>query len=264
MSKEIYQPEQPEKNNPFSEADLAKWTEGAGRYRLFVEEIGDISRYYSPRVGEVQALFLGEKPAVVANEFALDNRTVLEKLGFRFSGDYCYSEEAVQKAIDEHKDIFSSFPDLSPEAVIQELRKTSYLELHIAGGIILGIPEAAAKAFQEVLQPEVNDIIDKLIKLLPQEEAEYLYDNYFRQDMCGNQKLLKFIIRKLETGIHRYKLGLNRKKDVEGFKARLERVINSKSVDIHGIGWADYEPSEESEQKQKRLKAAFEKSGILL
>lgn len=263
MSREIYRPQKQETEISFSEAEMEKWKSGANKYKLFAKKIAGISDFPRQGVGEVQALFLGEKPAVFKNSFALANKEALESNGFKFFGDYCYHPQLVMEVIEKNRDVFTSFSEKNPETVMQELMKAPLNELSEARGIILGIPRTAAKAYKEVSQGEVNRIIEDLIKLLPDKEAEYLRINYMEKDMRGNHELLEFIIRKLETGTHRYKLHMTNRSDREKLKERLRKIINSRGVDIYGAHWIDYGPSRESEEKKIRLKAAFENSGIL-
>lgn len=243
----------------YSEQDLTNWEEGSDNYKKFINNVEGIEKYTEHEVGSLQAMFLGEKPAVLVNRLALDHKKELEIFGFKFSQDYCYKPELVKNILEKYKDepIFSR---TDPDNLMNGLAKADLKEQSRVRGLILGFPLSAVDDFDKMNNFKAHDIIGTLYNILPQNEQAFLETNFYTEKKQGNREIGDWIINKLFI----FKDTLNIKNDVlPDLADEIKFLINSKDVNIHGVIWTDYHASSESINKQERLKKAFEKSGIL-
>lgn len=185
-------PEKPlQTSELYSDNEIAEWREG---WSMFLENFGDIQpsmEITSASIGQLIALFMGEKPAIFKSPFRKHRAGELMAIGLGVDGDFIYRRELVQSVMDKHKQIFARYGLHYPEQVINFLNKANIKEHNIIRGLTLGIP------FASVMDHE-------------------------NKRNFGDKT----------TGIN-----------------------------IHGIQWVDYAPSEESAAKQKRLRDAFRISG---
>lgn len=185
----------------YSEKDIEQWQAGAERFRQFWETVPSYTRKMisSKETVELQAVFLGEKPAIFLHSNSMVDiieDSLFEEFGLTHVGRYIYDHEQVQKVIDEHGDRFKQIGIRDDDHFMDALSTASPMSYHIERGIILGYPVASVEAYEKQ---------DKL---------------------------------QIDTD-------------------------NGHHVNVHGIIWVDYAVSAESDKKQKRLRAAFEQSGIL-
>ncbi len=83
----------------YNDNDVVKWQKGVEAYRQFIKAIPPEKQRYlqGKNLGELQALFLGEKPALFsATSVARQLETELQAFGIESVGAYSYCPEAVQ------------------------------------------------------------------------------------------------------------------------------------------------------------------------
>lgn len=242
----------------YSAEDLTFWKNGAEDYKKFAAGIKEINKYWPDHVASIKAMFLGEKPAVLGNIVASDNKEALEDLGFRFIGDYCYIPELVRKVIEKYKDRVIFETD-DPELLVKSLGAKNSEHNVVLKGLILGFPLPSVLAYERVRNFTVGKVIKCLYDLLPPDEKKFLEANYYTDKRENNQEILGWLISKLWQ--HQQVLGLDQPA-LETAVSQLKELINAKQVGALGFNWVDYESSDESSETQRRLADAFEESGI--
>lgn len=264
----------------FSEADIAAWKKGAESFRAFWGLIQD--RFYSAPntatrgdVGSLQAIFLGEKPAGWDNGFALRFKTELERFGLVFSdnGEFIYNPNLVTRVVLDHPDVFTVEAQLDVAKIMNNIKTMG----NIAIGLVLGFPESAVRGYEErekqdetIYNGKIKGILVNLLGIIAETNSE-LADGLakrclrMRGQKSGGGVLVSLLFQQCMQ--HKERLGL---KDVDEvvFKDSLERVLrlppDRTGVNVYGIAWRDLpERQPDSLEKEKRLKAAFEQSGIL-
>ncbi len=145
---------------------------------------------------------------------------------------------------------------------MQFLAQADEREYSTMRGLVLGFPYAAIKNYEKQGSFKIEKITEKLYQLLvaqPDQQA-YLEKNYLTEKRFGNFELIPFFRKILKD----FQTELNIQDDeLEGLINELRTQIENKQFSAHGVNWIDNSSSQESADKEKRIKNAFEKSGIL-
>lgn len=98
-------------------------------------------------IGEMQAMFLGEKPAIFSDSFIKSHfGNQLKNFGFIIDGDWIYDPKQIQALIDDYQDIMPE--DLkSPKDAIDFLNKGEKSDHHLIRGLFLGYPFSSSAEF---------------------------------------------------------------------------------------------------------------------
>lgn len=257
IEKPHYQPES------YPEEQMGKWRRGAENFALFWEDIGGQANDYDPRiVGPLQAMFLGEKPAVFHSLPISDHKEELKQFGFESIDNYIYDPEQVAKIMKDHPDEFERHNLKTSEEVMVFLDKTKPEEHSVIRGLVLGFPYEAVKNYDKADSFKINNIAVRLFELLEinPEDQIYLELNYFTEKRAGNGDLIPFFKKNLE----KYKSELNiSDEEIAQLIDELQKQIKIKGFGAYGVVWTDSGGSKESVAQEKRIRDAFEKSGIL-
>ncbi|MBP7113873.1 MAG: hypothetical protein KBA40_00295 [Candidatus Peribacteraceae bacterium] len=246
--------------------DLHHWEEGTAQYKQFIASIPPEKRWCFRNVneGELQAIFLGEKPAMFSNNVPKVTEYLGEELqrsGLRCAGYYIYKPEAVERILREHPKEFEEFPIASAEEFMQALARVSMEQFETSRGLILGYPIASITAYEKQNKFQLHLVAKRLYDLLPDESADkdFLLNEFFgdRKDKAG---IVLFFTEKLRE--RQAELGIT-ESDIPQLLQELDYLLAAKHANVHGVIWVDFEKSFESDLKQQRLQAAFQRSGIL-
>jgi len=242
--------------------DIEKWKEGADAYRKFASKTGIHDSPVQKYEGELQALFLKEKPAIFAFRGTADMIESLKTFGFKAQGDFIYDVEQVQSVIDSHTEFFTQYGSTDADEVMEKLAKEKNSSAVVCRGIVLGFPVASALGYERIDKYKVSDIAYKLFEVLKDdpEKQDYLELNFFSGSRQGNKPLFDFMSQLIQT--HPFELGVTQE-EIPTLISELRDLIYSKRISIYGNNWVDYGDNQESEVRQQRLRTAFEQSGIL-
>lgn len=157
--------------------------------------------------------------------------------------------------------IFSEWKLSTPQAVMAELNAANRIEMYTIRGLVLGLPLESVRGYEQDEDLKLNAVAERLhtlITLAPHED-EYLVNEFFgnRRDKEG---LLTFFEQQLTR--HAEELGIW-EDDIPKLLEELKFKLEAKRVDVYGVYWMDHGDYPESQEKQARLKSAFEESGIL-
>lgn len=214
-------------------------------------------------IGPIQAMFLGEKPACFALESCALLYRELSHFDFITLGDYTYSPEQVATVIKNHPEIFSEYNLQTPGEVIRYLNSADREQDGLIRGLILGYPKDSVLNYEKCQLSYGNKevrLIGRLYEL--GDEGIKLKLDGVRDGIMDFDSLCEFL--KNKFSLHKKFLGLSdsdlKTLDYENVRYSL---YNSKVVNIHGVTWVDYDLPNNSPTFKKRLKKAFETSGIL-
>lgn len=242
---------------------IRKWQARAKNFKDYWQTVKNTGQANYPQheVGSIQAMFLGEKPAVFETKLARDSKEILAQKGLKFAGDYVYDPELVQEVIEKYADEFQRYGFSSSEEVMNALAAANPRDLSTIRGLVLGFPESAVRdyAFTESLR--IDNVAERLYNLLQDSpiDKSFLELNYFAE-RSGKTELLPFFEQQLKK--YQQELNLN-DSEIAQTLDELQWIINGRGVNIHGVYWVEYRESVDSVALQNRLKQAFEQSGIL-
>jgi hypothetical protein len=252
-------------NAVYNADDVRKWEHGTVKYKEFLASIPVEKRWCLRNVseGELQAIFLGEKPAMFSNYVPQVTEYLgeeLQRFGLRFAGYYIYRPEAVECVLREHPKEFEEFPTASSEEFMQALARVSMEHFETSRGLILGYPMASIAAYEKQKKFQLHGVDKRLYDLLPDKstDKEFLLKEFFgnRRDKAG---MVRFFTEKLRE--RQAELGIT-EADIPQLLQELDYLLAAKYPNVNGVIWVDFEESPESNLKQQRLHAAFLKSGI--
>lgn len=251
----------------YSEEQLAKWSEGAIRYQSFYDGLSEEDKSRNSRlIEELKLLFLGEKPAYFSgNTMNLFDKEgfdyLLEEAGFEMNEEFIYDPKQVADVIEKYSNVFAKYRLNKPEDVINYLVEAEKKEANDIRGLILGFPYEAVKNFDRIYEADsyCNELIAKLEKILKNnDDKEYL--NYKNKN-SDNKQLLEFLESQLEK--YQIELGLS-DNDLKKAKESFKISLSKRDFNAGGIYyWMDLDDSKESIDREKKLKDALKKSGIL-
>lgn len=246
---------------PFSEEDRMKWQSGAERFRQFVanKSLAGLNKQDS---GELRAMFLGEKPACFRNTVCMRYQADLANFGLVTIGEYTYDPNQVGMVMQNHASEFANHGLTTPVQAIKALNSADMQHYkHTIRGIILGFPLESVQKHEYQETFKIHQLADSLYKLLEgTPDQEYMLKTYF-SERHGNHELIEFFTAQLNK--YKAELGLG-DEEIAEILNELRYLINARGVDVYGVDWIDYgERSEESEEKQRRLRTAFEETGIM-
>ena len=248
----------------YNDNDVEKWQKGAQLYRQFINAIPREKQrnLQGKNLGELQALFLGEKPALFsATSVARQLETELRAFGIESVGAYSYSPEAVQTVLQTFPDDFKDLPTDSPQAFMSFLAAQDAKSYGLQRGLILGFPRPSIEQFLHVESLQVQKLALSLLEIFGEgtKDYNYLVDSFFgkRQD---KHAITSFMHQNLL--IHSTRLGISIG-DIPRLMDELRYVLSARSVNVHGVSWVDHDVSAESTHLQQRLIAAFDRSEIL-
>ncbi len=254
--------ENPDQQENYSEEEISQWENGARNFASFWGDIGAQEDEYDQKIiGPLQAMFLGEKPAMFHSFPVGEHGNKLEHFGLKSTGNYIYDPKQVAKIIGLYSDVFRRHNLNTPEEVMGFLDKAKPEEHSVIRGLVLGFPYEAIRRYSNVDAMRINQVAVILFGLLEvsPEEQVYLEENYFTEKRAGNSGLIPFFKEKLEK--YKSQLGIS-DNEIRQLIVELHTQIETKRFGAHGVFWIDSDISEESASKEKRIKDAFEKSGI--
>lgn len=229
----------------YDEHDRAKWRNGADAFRRFWQSASRLAITHYSNVGELQALFLGEKPALIDNSLAAHHQRTLEQMGYVFEGDYVYEPTLVARVLQEHSETFKGYENSA--ALMKALGKAKNQDMITERGLVLGYPLTAVEAFvaYERITHECTHTKAEIMKAI--------LDEWESSRHADVPRIVTMILSNAR------RLGLT-PDDAQ----TLQKVgLTKKIADIYGFSWSDNGgTSPESLAKQRRLTAAFEQSGM--
>jgi hypothetical protein len=248
----------------YSEQDVQKWEIGARKYRQFIEAVRREKRLClrGENLGEIQALFLGEKPAVFGvTSVARSLEAELRQFGLESAGDYVYSPQAIQAVLQGSPADFEGLPIDSPQSFMTFLASQDMRTYALQRGLILGYPRAAIQQYEYEQTLQIKKLASSLLEIFGEgtKDWDFLVDSFFG-NRTNKRAIESFFQEKLMQ--HANRLGIA-SGDLPRLMDELRYVLSAQSVNVHGVIWIDHEASDESSKKQQRLHAAFQRSGIL-
>lgn len=250
------------KSFSYGEEDSEKWREGAAHFSEFWQQALNqhLDVNFTPHAKAcLQAMFLGEKPAtLISSEISQQSKDLLHAYGLQVEGVYVYDPGQVGAVIQKNAKELGKFGGTA-EQVVKSLSSVDLNREGVARGLILGYPKESAIAYEAQQDPKAEQVLHQLYELLTGEDKAYLEAQYFTKitDKAG---LLDFVTRQLM--LHHDALGIG-SDAIPAILRKVESSARAKVLNVYGVTWVDYGLSEESSQKQARLKKAFEQSGII-
>lgn len=248
-------------NEVHDKKTLETWQGRARLFKEFFAQVNDDHYFRGNRKAQFQAMFLGEKPAIfnhnlLANE---SDKDLLRKYGFKIAGNFIYDPGQVRTVIEQYPEIFKKFETTDPDEVMNLVSAAAFTEEHIVRGLVLGFPLESVQAYERTDTQKLEDVAIRLLELLDPRDKDFLLDQFFTEKIYGNQAAAEFLSQKL----HEYqgRLGIS-DSDMPELLKQLADETSRQPANVYGVNWVDVGVSEESLQKQKRLKAAFDYSGI--
>lgn len=244
----------------FSDADVLQWEKGSVKWNAFWKEATKGKWNSSPDdIIPLQALFLGEKPAVFWNKFAETNAVLLRKWGFETCDKYTYDPARVQAVLDRHQeDIAPKFQGLEAKAYMQLLSESDKKDNDRERGLILGFPLSAVKYFES--QQHLGQLQLQVLQDL--ERAGYIEDRDHLNEVFYLARMTNATRKELGTRIllkHAALLSLQPDQ-----LELLERSFEKRSMGARGSTfWINAGPMQDDERKvHGRLAAAFDYTGL--
>ena len=251
----------------YNAEDMERWRHAAtafGEFLTIVDHRAKSGEYPDEEIFLLQFLFLGEKPAILDNNLSRQFQPELEALGFRFAGDYVYDPVQVQHMMEQEQyaDTFRGLDISSPENLMEAISELPFGEADAARGLLLGFPSTSTEMYLErnAKLKLADDTVMKLTPLLDERGKKYLAWNFEPEQQWGGEDLLAFVRSKLAQ--HLEDLGMTVADFDERTRAFEFLIRRDASFDVEGFQWLDYRHSEESQNKQARLEAALDESGI--
>ncbi len=266
-------------NQPlFTEADVARWKDGTEKFREFWKKIPEqaMGRPFPPheknpykafdkyQIGEVQALFLGEKPACYGNGLVQNYSSMLQNYGYVVRQDkkgncYAFDQDQLATLMVKQPNFFHAYKAKSVEDVMHLLAQAEPSQQDALRGIVLGYPYESVEQFLDPVYQQRYAIylqVEQFLLHHPEEE-HVLIAGAEGPEYPHLSKILTEKARQYQSPI-----GLNAEQIavLEKFDSLIQ---NRNGITIYGVTWAETRSSGESQNKQARLKAAFEMSGIL-
>jgi len=130
-----------ESNKPCYHFNMTYNSQAVHQFASFWEKAGKDSIQLPSDIPEIQALFLGIKPACLHNEFALQNANILKEYGIEFIGRIAYRKDKVEEVLKAHPDIFHGQSNVHEFMTQHEIWEQDNIQL----GLILGYPLEAAQ-----------------------------------------------------------------------------------------------------------------------
>ncbi len=256
-------------NNEYADGDVANWKKRAAAYAKFLEQIPwtERTKSYNGKGKEnpdpLRLFFLGEKPAIFRSHFSDKERTVLEKFGFHFAGDFLYDHDSVLAIVNKYPKEFEGLPTESPESMLRAFSEKNLGEWSIPRGLILGFPWSSVVTWDAEMKKDdrLSVLCKELLNILGEQsnKGQYLLDGFFgdRKDLLGIKIFLE-----AQFQLHQEKLGINTVEIPELMK-EVDRNFQKKTIYVSGMQWVDFgSSSPESMRLQTRLRTALLLSGI--
>jgi len=213
-----------------------RWREGARRFAEFWSCVTQKNELSTEEIGSLQALFLGEKPAVWNNKAAQKYRAFLEKYGIRSRKYWVYDPQQIDVLRVRYPSLFQgkTFNDL----FVQKLDD-------VRMGILLGTPWQSVQRFaffQNILGLQGSR--RKLSQLIMKESTK-------KQESISG--LMKRLLK------HAQALRLSSCE-----QQFLERWCDDVyMVNVYGVTWIDIGFIKQSLNKQERLQRALKDTGLI-
>ncbi len=252
-------------------ADRARWKTGALTFSACREAMleGHEATTLRPQsLAALQAMSLGEKPAIADAVDLLRQADILARFGIRREGSYLYRSDVVGQVIGAHPEHFAAADGSSPEAVMAWLARQNPEQAAVPRGLVLGLPLKAVLDYRRMV-PAVT-VWKRLIGtkdqpgILPVESVEYaecrrmLVSAGSRRG--SREEARDFIVR--QCAAHGALLGVT-PEELPSVLESVDTYMQCIDVEAPGINWLELPPvSDESRKKQNRLEAAFSLSQI--
>jgi hypothetical protein len=217
--------------SPYTPEEVRRWKEGAERFSGFYETLtheqrqelvgfNALSRPIMP--GNLQAVFLGEKPATLHSHSTVI-RERLEATGLSTTDEYVYDPEQVLKIVELHANAFVDFPTQDVHALMKMMTEREKTDLPRESRMMT-VAEAAP----------LMELMAKMNLQIPHEQ------------------------RGLLLGFPRHAVNMYLE-----LHAKRRASKETKGFRVYDVYWTDMDDTSESEEKARRLKSAFELSGML-
>lgn len=288
-------PQQPEQEAAFvpTEKDIKQWRAGAESFQRFWQSVSKEDKqafFYSPdealedpedAKGEVQALFLGEKPAVWLPRIPTPTlQASFHAEGLKAQGEIVYHQVLVERVMHEYPKEFPSDVFQTADQVIKYIQTQGEAVNqgakpdNVRLGLVFGYPAESVRDFEKMQKLRIWNVIDSLddTHALSLEEQKSIDEAFYIPDEFRSHALKEHDVAQMQQIIgeaikrNAHSIGLA-EKDMSSLMEELEEALRierqRKGVDVYGVGWRDIHDNPDSREKQARLKCAFETSGIL-
>lgn len=176
--------------------------------------------------------------------------------------------------IRDYPDEFRGLPTESPEFLIRALAAARGHEHEVAQGLVLGYPLTSCKTY--VVVRHLTDTIEATSEMLKKvdngvgkrELDAAWFGNRFVGRAGRGGHAQKVSIEERRALLQKYLSGRSTNPavtagDQSWLPNAIEHYLHRRKAGAYGVTWVDYEGLKDSVAKERRLKAAFEQSGIL-
>jgi hypothetical protein len=259
---------------PYTPDDVEHWKRGTGAFATFFNGLAPAQQeelhkplsmeYRRDEPVDIPALFLGER-ALVLESYSPDVRGRFESCGLKTNEYAVYDSEHVRRVIQRYPDVFADVPHASTEECVNFLTQTEKIppEKMKAVGLLLGYPLSAVVHHHqlETRYAAAMDTFEKLWNGLPPDERR----EYVRQHGEGPDRpspFFYFFVENLQKDSSSLPaMAADQKVFLLEAATALQR---KRQFGVYGMNWSDDVDSSESKEREQRLRAAFERSGILV
>ena len=235
---------------PYSPEDIERWKEGARRYKKFESQMGiweeiclwravlrskrsiwkkaPVDRDFF--LDDIKVMFLGEK-SCIADTGLEKMHHLFSEFGIKTQGYFIYDPVQAQKIIDQYPDEFGEMGIKTSKEAFSRLT-IGEPEHHFLTGLLMGFPYESAK------------------------NSASLKNIYFNRHGADMIDFLNDQFKK-----HQKKLGLS-EEDIIKLNEEMIYIKTEIYRRVRSLGWVDFDNARGSEEKIKRIEAAFRESGI--
>ena len=255
-------------NNIYTQEQLAEWKNGIERFKALSLEIDD--SFSEQGLHTIAMLLLGEKPVwITTQRISKKAQSTLEKYGLKIHSKFdkllhltgsfvcVYNPDTLNKTLNKYSALFLGRGILpKSESVLKTVLHTtaadnSHNELL---GILLGFPASASKYFDTYTGKSLLffKYEDKLVKLLPDTIAEYMYNKSVGLKYDESIKLGD-VLAIINPIIKEHPEILQDGDTVDDLLNSTKNFLYWHGFGIGGFSWADNKDSQESIEKEQRL-----------
>ncbi|MEN9561314.1 MAG: hypothetical protein RIQ56_587 [Candidatus Parcubacteria bacterium] len=247
---------------------IERWRAGGKRWREFERQLSMLGMYRDLTDSSRNALrsvFLGEKPAVFleSGDDMKRLRPIVEATGLAITKgrmqdiDYIYDPAQVDDVLRRNRESFDE--SASVTQVMNELVRARGDRSDRQRGLVLGFPSAAVEAY--AIRQGIGILLgDRFYDALSADdrttyEAMFAtYDKTFTPAQKSDWLRAKLSEYATRAGIAREKLA--------EIDSQIDREASWQLFGAHGFIWADFAASNESVEKEKRIRDAFAVAGL--
>ncbi len=260
-----------ESDSHYSALEIERWQSGGQAYAEFFSHLNDdkkrelihLSKTMHPHnPGNVQLLFLGEKPVVFELYVSESLAKKFQASGYKTSGNYIYDPLAVLQIINQHSKLFAEYATTDPQVLMEKFSKKQITECHNQRGILLGYPSSAVEYFLSEERAQFFDFIErKREELIAPIRDSARTMEYKKREVAEKVNWEFLLITDILKG---YVESDPHNEEWQTLLTSAQKFCSLRTFGIPNLGdeWVDVLDSAESIEQEKRWKEAINVSHI--